>query len=49
MTIQKQLEKRKLIVNDEKYKIEQSIFFTLSVLLNESFIHNKTRKATRLL
>lgn len=33
MTIQKQLEKRKLIVNDEKYKIEQSIFFyTLSFI-----------------
>lgn len=34
MTIQKQLENRKLIVNDEKFKIEQSIFFTLSLVIN---------------
>lgn len=34
MTIQKQLENRKLIVNDENFKIEQSIFFTLSLVIN---------------
>lgn len=34
MTVQKQLENRKLIVNDENFKTEQSIFFTLSLVIN---------------